>query len=419
MKKSIALLLLVNTILGNPILDNVVQGKVSIDPQDKILTITASDKSIIEWQSFSIDAGEKAEFIQPSEKASCLNTVVGNLTSNILGNLSANGHIYLINPNGIIVGKSGTVDTASFLASTLRIEYDDFLNGTLRFQGNREKQIINEGKITASSGDVILLAHFIKNSGEIISNKGLVAMASGARIALFLQSDEEGFESLSYPISILIPTDTGSIENSGYIKAFNALLTATRDNPEGLAINQTGTIEAINPFSDDAGVNSIFLSSSCANMNLSGNIAAPNGTIIAVGSQILVDENALLDVSASNCHGTISIGVEDFTSDFLNINPTELVLIEKGAWLKADSLFLGNGGNILIGSMNKTKIAGTISARGGKMGGDGGTVLLYSDIQNPLLSGEIDLSAPRGREGIVLPLCVDELFDDEQVSENL
>ncbi len=77
----------------------------------------SSNTAIIDWQTFSIGAGELTKFIQPSSSSATLNRVLGGQTSLINGTLSANGQIYLINGNGIIVGAGGVISTAGFTAA--------------------------------------------------------------------------------------------------------------------------------------------------------------------------------------------------------------------------------------------------------------------------------------------------------------
>lgn len=63
-----------------------------------------SDRAILNWQSFSIGSGEAVHFLQPGVGSIALNRVVGIDPSVILGQLHANGQIFLINPNGILFG---------------------------------------------------------------------------------------------------------------------------------------------------------------------------------------------------------------------------------------------------------------------------------------------------------------------------
>ena len=68
------------------------------------LHITAKDKTIINYSSFDIGNGEAVKFIQPSTKSTVLNRVRGDDPSQIFGVLTANGRVFLVNPNGVYFG---------------------------------------------------------------------------------------------------------------------------------------------------------------------------------------------------------------------------------------------------------------------------------------------------------------------------
>lgn len=102
----------------------VVSGGVNIGlPAGSSLTITqTTPRAIVNWQSFSIGQGNTATFHQPDSSSAILNRVTGNTTSSIAGQLNANGQVFLVNPNGIVITPTGTVKTGGgFVASTLDI----------------------------------------------------------------------------------------------------------------------------------------------------------------------------------------------------------------------------------------------------------------------------------------------------------
>ena len=86
------------------------------------MTVTNSANSILNWQSFSIGADNGVHFAQPDAASKVLNRVVGNDPSAILGSLSSNGGVWLLNPNGVLFGQGARVDVGGLVTSTLRLQ---------------------------------------------------------------------------------------------------------------------------------------------------------------------------------------------------------------------------------------------------------------------------------------------------------
>jgi trimeric autotransporter adhesin len=147
-----------------------------------------TDKAIINWNSFNIGTNELLRVLQPNQAAILLNRVVGQDPSVILGQLQANGNIWLLNPNGILFGAGARVDVGGLLATTLNIQDKDFLAGRYDFHQLADKPlsaVINQGELTVSpQGYVILSAPLVSNEGLIVANLGKVALVSGQHTTL-------------------------------------------------------------------------------------------------------------------------------------------------------------------------------------------------------------------------------------------
>ena len=98
---------------------NTVSGQVSAKTNGNGLTVTNSPNAIINWKSFSIGAQNSVRFDQANSSSKVLNRVTGNDPSSILGSLSSNGHVWLLNQNGVLFGQGARVDVAGLVASTL------------------------------------------------------------------------------------------------------------------------------------------------------------------------------------------------------------------------------------------------------------------------------------------------------------
>ena len=132
---------------ANPMGEKIQAGMAQFDRTGSQLTVhQQSDKAIIHWQDFSIAAGETTQFVQPSSSSAVLNRVTGGNLSEIMGTLNANGQVFLINPNGIVIGKDGVINTQSFIGSTLDVSDAQFLNSDdLILSGDSNATIINLG----------------------------------------------------------------------------------------------------------------------------------------------------------------------------------------------------------------------------------------------------------------------------------
>ena len=432
----IGFLMLPPMVWANPQGGEVVAGSASFSGGAGTLTITTSDRVIINWQDFSIGAGELTRFIQPSSTSAALNRVVSGNPSSILGTLQANGQIYLINPNGILVGAGAQINTASFIASTLDVNNAEFLaGGDLHFTGNSEASAQNLGTIHAAGGDVFLVAKHVKNSGTIHAPDGVVGMAAGNDVIL----RSSGNERLAVKLSAGNGTRDGvGVDNKGVIEAAQAELKAN-GNVYALAINHGGTVRALGAVNRDGRV---ILTGGGGDIQASGIIEAKNqdgsggkitvdagqssdastpattivsgtldassaagagqagGSVDVLGENVGLFDHAALDVTSDKGGGSVRVG-----GDFHGANPevqnAQKVFVSDGSTILADAREQGDGGTVAIWADGWTEYDGTISATGGSLGGNGGSVEV-SGKDSLLYNGLTDLSATAGQLGTLL-----------------
>ena len=174
----------------------VVSGQAQIlQPNATTMNINqATQKAIIDWQKFSIARPELVQFFQPGISSIALNRVVGVDPSLIYGQLNANGNVWVINPNGILVGATGQVNVNSFLASTLDIKNEDFLSGNYNFSQKLNSSltsIVNQGSISAAvGGHITLLSPGVQNHGTIVANLGKVNIGAGEQVSINFAGNE-------------------------------------------------------------------------------------------------------------------------------------------------------------------------------------------------------------------------------------
>ncbi len=147
---------------------------------------------------------------------------------------------FTINPNGLIVGKTGVVKTSgSFVASTHNINNEDFMNGgDATFASGSQAGVDNLGTITSLAGDVTLIARKVRNEGQINAAKGTVGLAAGQEVLLRDGSFADG------QLLVRVGGADDEITDSGTIRAAGAELRAAGGNIFALAGNAGGVITA-------------------------------------------------------------------------------------------------------------------------------------------------------------------------------
>lgn len=237
----------------------VTRGQAGIVTSGNAMTITQrTQRAVINWNSFSVGADGRVNFVQPDARSGMLNRVTGNTTSEIAGQITANGSVYLINPNGIAITSEGNVRTGgSFVASTLDMADDDFMNGTDRFVGKgASAKVSNAGRINAGEGAyVALLGGSVSNSGTISVPLGRVGLGSGEHIALDINGGS--FMQVAVPTSALGAAGDALVDHSGAITLNGGrveLRAATLKDAVRNVINMSGSINADNATGDGGSI---------------------------------------------------------------------------------------------------------------------------------------------------------------------
>ena len=316
--------------LANPEGGAVVLGDAEISGEGtSVVTITqGTDRALIDWDSFSVKAGEKTQFLQPSAKSITANRVIGVDPSTIMGSLRANGQIVLVNRNGILFGKGSTVDAAGLVATTHDLDTTGFMGGAeLRFNGGgrSDASVVNEGYISIrDAGMAAFVAPHVRNSGLIEANLGRVALGAGNGFTLDLYGDGLiRFEAGDKVTRTLTDADgtplQALVENDGQISATGGrvLLTASAAREVvNQSVNISGIVQATSIASHEG---TIILSGS-------GQVATEQGSLVSTagtrGGTISVDGGSVslggqLDASATGgrkAGGTITVAAEGLLS---------------------------------------------------------------------------------------------------------
>ena len=403
-------------LLGNPQGGVVTAGSASISQSTpaRVDINQQSQKAIIDWRSFNIAPGEHTNFNHPSSTAATLNRVNGVGASQINGQLTANGQVFIINQNGIIFGRDARVDVAGLVASTSDIANENFLEGRYVFDipsSNPDAAIANLGHIQiADNGFAVLAAPVVRNDGVIQARLGRVALAGVDTFTL----DFEGDGLLSFGIGDEITTTPKDAEgnpvselvsNTGDIIADGGLVELSARAAAGSVLERVINMEgAIRTRAVDVQGGNIILSggdqgvvAASGTLDASGtDDGQVGGTVKVLGEQVELLDGAVVDVSGDAGGGKALIG-----GNFQGKGPepnAKRTYVESAVSINADALREGDGGQVIVWSDGTTSVHGILTSRGGVLSGDGGLVET-SGRQSLYLTSTPDASAPNGTGG--------------------
>ncbi len=352
-------------------------GSASIVATPGTTTITqSSQNAAINWQSFGIGAAEAVRFVQPNSSSVALNRVLGADPSNILGSLSANGKVFLVNPNGILFAPGAQVNVGGLVASTRNISDADFMAGRYKFDGAGNGSVVNRGTINASDGGyVALLGANVSNEGIITARLGSVVLASGNAMTLDVAGD--GLLNLA--------VNEGAVnalaQNSGMIRADGGTVLLTAKSAESLlqsAVNNTGVIQAQTIDTRNGTIRLVGdmqngTVSAGGTLDASGLGAGQTGGNITLAGHHVGLFGAQVNASGDAGGGTVLVG-GGYQGNNAAVPNASATYMSADAKITADAISRGNGGTVVLWSNDSTRASGSISAKGGALGGDGGLI---------------------------------------------
>ncbi len=400
----------------------VVQGQATLATNGNRLTVTNSANALLNWQQFSIGAGAAVHFNQPSTASKVLNRVVGSDPSAIFGSLSSNGQVWLLNPHGVLFGAGARVDVAGLVASTLAVSDTDWRAGLQagRFSlggtadGAFGAAVVNQGELRSTSGGRVLLiggSGGVRNEGLISTPDGQVLLAAGAQVDLV--------DTALPRLGVRLVAPQGEVLNLGQVLAGSG-----RIDLQAALVNQQGIVRA-----DSLGAGGLVLATASQGLTLgaasvtsasgasggqvaldagsgallaSGRVSASAGSgvggrISLLGRQVGLLDAALVDASGAAGGGEVRVGggLQGRDAAYRNADAT---FFARGASILADATVQGDGGLVVLWGNQAMRAYGTLSARGGPLGGDGGFIETsggWLDAQ-PLA---VRTNAPAGRAG--------------------
>ncbi|MFQ5716154.1 MAG: filamentous hemagglutinin N-terminal domain-containing protein, partial [Nitrospinales bacterium] len=397
----------------------VVAGAASIElaSPDRLNVIQSTDKAIIDWDSFNIDTQEHTDFQQPSSNSINLSRVTSGIPSDILGKLTSNGKLFLINPSGVLFGENSHVDVNGLVATTSNIRNGDFMAGRYNFNiaPSSPATVINRGRINVAEGGLLaLVAPGVENAGFINARLGQVSLASGNTFTLDLYGDQLVHLGIHSKVAEQVKGPNGApltalVTNSGSIMADGGAVTLDVHAARGIVdnvINMSGFIEA-RAASVEANGEIVLRGGDEGIVRVAGTLDASGkgpgqkgGLVQVLGKKVGLFENARIDASGAAGGGTVLVG-GDYQGSNPSIQNAFRTFAGKNTTILADALSSGNGGKVILWADDITRFHGAISAQGGNSRGDGGFVEVSGKAKLDF-DGRVNLRAPNGIDGTLL-----------------
>ncbi|WP_432728911.1 filamentous hemagglutinin N-terminal domain-containing protein [Haemophilus influenzae] len=343
---------------------SVVHGTATMQVDGNKTTIRNSVNAIINWKQFNIDQNEMVQFLQESNNSAVFNRVTSDQISQLKGILDSNGQVFLINPNGITIGKDAIINTNGFTASTLDISNENIKARNFTLEQTKDKalaEIVNHGLITVGKdGSVNLIGGKVKNEGVISVNGGSISLLAGQKITI---SD------------IINPTITYSIaapENEA-INLGDIFAKSGNINVRAATIRNKGKLSADSVSKDKSG--NIILSAKEGEAEIGGVISAQNqqakgGKLMITGDKVTLKTGAVIDLSGKE-GGETYLGGDERGEGKNGIQLAKKTTLEKGSTINVSGKEKG-GRAIVWGDI--ALIDGNINAQGSDIAKTGGFV---------------------------------------------
>lgn len=355
--------------------------------------IKAGNRAIIRYDSFNVPLGGSVRFVQPSKRSTVLNRITGNAPSRIDGMFSSNGIVYFVNPAGITFGPKSVVNVGQIFAAAGNISDNDFKNGVNRFTMGPGR-VDNQGYM---KGDAIhLLGSQVSNSGAIVADRGIVTMTAATGEVYIKEDGEKILVQPSNDPANPVAAGSVGVENTGSVKAEGGMVKMMgAGDIYSFAVKNAGMVKA----------NQIEVAGGNGTVSVGGTLDASSqqggqkgGTVQITGDKVALD-GAKIDASGKAGGGTVLVGGDAHGQG--TVPTASATNVSADTQIHADGMDNGDAGKVVIWSNGLTNFYGSITARGGSQGGNGGWVEV-SGKGTLVYQGTVDTTAPKGAIGTLL-----------------
>ncbi|MHC5061671.1 MAG: filamentous hemagglutinin N-terminal domain-containing protein [Planctomycetota bacterium] len=363
-----------SVVLADVALTDVVNGNITVNTGGNTTNMTASDGAIGQFSDFDIASNQSVICTQPNAAARALFEVFSGDGTQIYGRFEATGSVYLHDAAGILIGPGAVINMNQFVASSLGISHEDFLNGQDIFAGGNAA-VINQGNISAEK--VALIGKKVLNTGTITSPNGYVVMAAGDKVVLSQPGSNVIVELASVDVSAgadAAAADMAEVTNEGTI-----------DAQDGMIVLAAGDI-----FSKA--------------LNL-GTLSAEGGTVSAKAARV-------------GQFGNINTDSSEGDGGSVNLTATEVVALGHDSVTTANAGTNGDGGEVIVYSPDTAlfRSGAKIEVKGGAESGNGGFVEI-SGRKHVEVQGTADRTAANGENGMLLIDPTNILITDNDVDD--
>ncbi|MEJ6329131.1 filamentous hemagglutinin family protein [Stenotrophomonas maltophilia] len=239
-----------------------------------------ADKAILNWESFNVGQNTHLNFVQNPDWA-VLNRIndPNARPSQILGQLTAGGTVFVANRNGVVFGNNSQVNVRNLVAAAAHISDGQFRDtglysadtNTAALSDAVGKVMVERGariatheptSATRGGGYVLLAGHSVENAGQIEARKGQVQLAAGDSFVIRRGVGTAANTSSTTRGNEIAPrfiadSTAGSVRNTGLLRAREGDVTLAGRNVEqaGVAVASTtlaqrGTVHLLTSASD-------------------------------------------------------------------------------------------------------------------------------------------------------------------------
>jgi len=299
----------------------------------------ASQRAIVLFSSFDIGAQAAVNVFMGSASSSALYQVSGNTApsqiygslnsyvKDVAGNKSVGGEIFLINPNGLLIGRTAQINVGALFGSTLGVPdladfYDNGITNAINGTGAAFKWVSPDGiatyapenafvkveegaKITtATGGRVFLLGGQVENAGQISTPNGQTVLAAGSEVYL---SNPTGTEATLYMSEananvptvkgLLVEVNGNMVSNEFATNAQTGSINTPTGNATivGWAVNQMGRISATTSVTQNGSVYLMARSGTTATTSATKKATTGGALLLGAGSSVSITPDVSAD----------------------------------------------------------------------------------------------------------------------------